>query len=840
MKSKYILLVFLLTLLSLSTQAIGTFVVGVVVDKATQEPVISANVWFEGTTIGTLTDENGKFMLQSETIQQYVNASSIGYKPSQVDVSDPSELIVIYLDEDIDMLSEVVVVPGENPAFRVLKNIRDHRDQNDVKKREKYTLLAHEKTQLVLDNIPKSADAFSAAHDLTDNAIELPNGNRIIPVYLHNFVGHVTVTKDSTSTKILDQQKNTFHILPEKSWDDFVDYYQPEIDFYNDNIMVLDNKFLGPVSPSAQGTYHLYLDDSLYYEPSNMEHGLYYPLDYDTTFVSGEKRTSPTQHKLYHITFKPKTQHMLLFQGEMWVDSTSWAITRVQAFVPEGLNINYLKKFNLDLKYTKIDDLWWESSHKYTMDIDIDIIPEEINPFHEASLTESARYSHQSTKRRSLDPKVLSPAELYATLPKVDTDMDNDLQIKSINKINNTPTQQVLFTAVDMGINGYVNAGYVDIGPITNMMYYNPYEGQSLRMSLRTSEKIWRNTTIGGFFGYGARDHKYKYGGNIQYRTGVNPRHTFGLYYDHKAQPYGYDTYYFLHENHMDEIYNMFTLNFSDKLMPRMALQEHLYFKYTYDKPALDGAGYLINWEVGASRTFNNHIVPIENNGSAIDHVDLAYSRLTWRFSWNQRSFDNYFHRVYLKTPYPVIHAILEGGYYDTGQDANPYGKFTLMMRQTYPSYYGKLYINMTGTYIFGDVPFQLLENAKAQRGASYDRAGFSTLNQMELVADKYVGAHFRLQTKGYVFNKIPALAKYNWREDLLLGVAYGDLSSSQKSITDLNLYHYDYSIPFVEAGVGVSNIWRVLALQSVWRITHRNEPEALRWGFKFLLSIDF
>jgi len=45
---------------------------------------------------------------------------------------------------------------------------------------------------------------------------------------------------------------------------------------------------------------------------------------------------------------------------------------------------------------------------------------------------------------------------------------------------------------------------------------------------------------------------------------------------------------------------------------------------------------------------------------------------------------------------------------------------------------------------------------------------------------------------------------------------------------------------PYVEAGVGVANILNMLIVESVWRITHRNAPNALNWGVRVKFYVDF
>lgn len=80
---------------------------GVVKDE-TGEPVIGANVVEKGTTNGTITDVDGKFVLNVPS-RGTLLVSYIGYTPREIAVNDQSDLN-IKLSEDMEALEEVVVV----------------------------------------------------------------------------------------------------------------------------------------------------------------------------------------------------------------------------------------------------------------------------------------------------------------------------------------------------------------------------------------------------------------------------------------------------------------------------------------------------------------------------------------------------------------------------------------------------------------------------------------------------------------------------------------------------------------------------------------------------------
>jgi len=82
---------------------------GKVTDATNGEAIIGANVVIEGTTIGVVTDVNGKFSLDISKPDAIVVISFLGYNPSHITVGAQSVLDV-KLVPDIKKLDEIVVV----------------------------------------------------------------------------------------------------------------------------------------------------------------------------------------------------------------------------------------------------------------------------------------------------------------------------------------------------------------------------------------------------------------------------------------------------------------------------------------------------------------------------------------------------------------------------------------------------------------------------------------------------------------------------------------------------------------------------------------------------------
>ena len=103
---KHLILLFMFCL-SLQMMAQQRSITGVVVD-AKNEPVIGASIVEKGTSNGTITDVDGKFLLKVEPNITLV-ISYIGYEAQEILLGDKTNISVV-LHEDNEVLDEVVVV----------------------------------------------------------------------------------------------------------------------------------------------------------------------------------------------------------------------------------------------------------------------------------------------------------------------------------------------------------------------------------------------------------------------------------------------------------------------------------------------------------------------------------------------------------------------------------------------------------------------------------------------------------------------------------------------------------------------------------------------------------
>lgn len=128
-------------------------------------------------------------------------------------------------------------------------------------------------------------------------------------------------------------------------------------------------------------------------------------------------------------------------------------------------------------------------------------------------------------------------------------------------------------------------------------------------------------------------------------------------------------------------------------------------------------------------------------------------------------------------------------------------------------------------------VPYPLLIIPNANLSYTIQPESYPLMNAMEFINDQYVSWDLTYNANGALFNRIPLIKYMKLREVVSFRGLYGSLSKKNNPMNDDSLFRFPNGsnvmddMPYMEVGVGLDNIFTILRLDYVWRLTYRDTP---------------
>ena len=144
----------LVFLVFLSGSAQTTKIRGKITDQETGEPLPFVNISFVGKPIGTISDFDGEYYIDTQYPSDSLTISYLGYKTQAYRVTKGIfQIINAQLERDLLEIEEVVVHRGENPAHPILRNILLNKQKNNPRNLDSYSFETYNKIQVDINNV---------------------------------------------------------------------------------------------------------------------------------------------------------------------------------------------------------------------------------------------------------------------------------------------------------------------------------------------------------------------------------------------------------------------------------------------------------------------------------------------------------------------------------------------------------------------------------------------------------------------------------------------------------------------------------------------------------------
>ena len=217
------------------------------------------------------------------------------------------------------------------------------------------------------------------------------------------------------------------------------------------------------------------------------------------------------------------------------------------------------------------------------------------------------------------------------------------------------------------------------------------------------------------------------------------------------------------------------------------------------------------------------------------------------RYAPNEKFFQTQWNRFPVSLDAPVFtltHTLSAKGVLGSDYTYN-YTEFGFQKRFWF-SAFGYTDVILKAGKVWDKVPFPLLIIPNANLSYTIQPESYSLMNAMEFMNDEYASWDVTYYLNGFLFNRIPLLKKLKWREVLSCRGLYGHLSDKNNPALSDGLYcfpagsHVMGHTPYVEVGVGIENILKVLRVDYVWRLTYRDLPGIDKSGLRISLHVTF
>ncbi len=420
---------------------------------------------------------------------QHVRVKYAGYEDSTVYKSDIVGEIISLLPLS-KAIEEVVILPGVNPADRIIRTVVANRKENHPLKKHSFSYTSY--NRFVLD-----ADSST-----------LKKVSEKVPT-------------DSLSEEERILKRQHFFLMESASQRRFIPPAKDREEVLAYRVSGINNPIFSTVAQMMQN-FHFYDDEfklllTTYYSPiSNDALKRYYFILQDTT-VNGSDTT-------FTLAFQPRPgKELQSLKGMLYINTNGYAIEKVIAEPTDqkGFKVKVVQEYHF------IDEKKWFPTHlstwiemengsaigedsrlvgrgnTYIKDIVID--PDEMKKtgFNNVAISTKSEAGNVSE----------AEWQKYRGTVLTDREQQTYVVLDSISKAENFDRK---FKTLEMLLSGKIPIWKFNI-PLERFLDYNIQEGYRLGLGLETNKRMSEKFVLGGYFAWGTKDKQWKYGGHATY-----------------------------------------------------------------------------------------------------------------------------------------------------------------------------------------------------------------------------------------------------------------------------------------------------------------------------------
>ena len=819
---------------------------GRVVDAKSKEPMPFVNVSYHtnGRLNGTTTDAEGNYVLGPLShIDDTVVFQCTGYhtvKKHKQELKGARKTVA--MREKTTTLSEFRVVASRqrysrknNPAVELMRNAIRLKERNSIQNADSYRYRKHDKVEVSLSNLHDSMRyhrPFRKIGFMFDNLQESElNGKGYVPMYFMETLSETRFDKSQSTprtTILANRDVEISKFLDQYSLEQVMDEVFGDIDIYSSRIPLLSNEFISPLSEYGILFYHYHITDTVFF-------------DGDTCIT---------------VLFSPANPQDYGFYGKMAITKdTNFSVRRVQLNLPHNNSVNFVEQIRFDQDYQRIGGRLLVSSKNIVVDFSVPGVS-----MHGRKRTLYADYQFDSiviTKQRptatntDFAPDFNSRPDDYWTEHRIEPLSPNEEAIyRDARRMDSVTPYRILVKTVMAIAGGYVEAGAVDLGPVENTLSWNSVEGVRLRIGGKTNMRFDKHFFLSGFVAYATKANAIRYSAKAMYSFTDKKYHQYEFPQNLLSVAYEENTAIPGQELMMGTHDRLFQ-SFGRSGMERMTFDKKITLQYDYENrrhfSVMAKLEHLEQWPL-ATLSFLSYdgLTNYQPLQSDIFEVRLRYAP-------RERFYQNYQYRMPINNTSPIYTLTYTYGTRLLGSDFEFHKLKAEWQKRWFVLSIGFLDVDVQAGKIFGQVPYPLLFVHHANQNYTYQDRAFNMMNYFEFASDQYIQLMANYNFNGFIFNRIPLIKKLKLREVVGAKAVWGGVSKRNLPSadnphlipfpTDTEDSHGTFTLqdlPYVEMSAGMDNIFKILRLEYVWRLTYLDNPNAPRHGLRFGIHIAF
>jgi hypothetical protein len=820
------LLAFCLPGMSLFGQSV-TSVSGVVLDQSNLQPIPFVNVYFSNSSEGTTTDNDGRFTLMATFPYDSLVVSFVGFHKKILAIAvGQSQNLTIMLHPETINLDEVTIMSGENPAWEIIRKVVNNKSLHDKRSLAAYQYRNYSRLEFDIENISTRLTQRKMVRDIwagidSTSLEKNDQGNAVLPVFLSETVSLYFVKNAPFARREEIEKSKVSGVAVEDGSmvSQVIGAAYQDYNFYQNWMRFLEKEFISPIADTWR---------------------MFYDYEITDTLMVGEDLC-------YQLSIYPNRMEDPAFNGTMWITTNEFALKKIDAYIDKATNLNFMEKIELAQELGKTSAGQWLPTTT-ELKIDVSNLGKNSASIWVQSLNTTSDWRVNDVKDKRFYTNEVQVAEDFAIFDESYWQQErpmtlSPLQLRAYDVIDTLveiPRVRSIVEFVKLATTGYWRRGKFDLGPYLYSYAYNTFEGNAFRLGFKTNEHLSRKIAIKSYVGYGTADEQWKYGFTGRYIVNRKPWTEFQMHSSRDLEQVGINSEDLIEDNYIfyaatrwqtfRRPYYISKNKFSLQSEPTKGLTQKLSIRHDYYDPQ-----YPFYY-------FEN---PGNPTGSELKS-DLSSSsvQLTTRWARDEMYLQDGNDRVSLGSRRAlVIQFDYTYGFKHVLDSDFEYHKLELgIFQKIRVGGLGDSRLKLKGGYVFGQVPYLLLENHIGNESPFYTTGAFNTMNYFEFVSDQYASLHYQHYFQGLLMNKIPLIRKLKWR---LLGTAnilYGSLRQENIDIMSdqdpdgnptFGFQGMDKGKPFVELGYGIENIFKFIRVDGIHRITYRDQPDAQKFALK-------